>query len=310
MSSNKISHGIITDDPAKTLPIGSKLCLEPFLVEYSPPVNSSWVSNWESLNGVVLAITFTNGQADRIEGSAVIVAPGIALCSAHVIQPKIDALMSSLEEVICFGLTSKGTQIWRIRKVTIVTDSDIAILGLELSSDISPEDTIHQTVITTRLPKIGERVTIFGFRAGELEFPRVGNEVPTFSFNLLVCAGEVVERYVSRDRVMMPWPTLEVSCPTWGGMSGGPVFDSNGKILGLLSSSFTTDSGDGPSYVSLLIPCLSTQFEGGWPGPLFRGKQSLLELDPRICHIDKREAYSITRHPDTGQTTISYRVWE
>lgn len=46
-----------------------------------------------------------------------------------------------------------------------------------------------------------------------------------------------------RDRVMLPWPVLEVDCPTWGGMSGGPVFDEHGHLIGLLCSSFSVEEG-------------------------------------------------------------------
>jgi hypothetical protein len=73
-------------------------------------------------------------------------------------------------------------------------------------------------------------------------------------------------------------------------MSGGPVFDTTGHLLGLLSSSFTTVENDGPSNVSLLLPALSARFEGGWPGSFFKNPATLLDLDPRICAIDKREA--------------------
>jgi len=37
-------------------------------------------------------------------------------------------------------------------------------------------------------------------------------------------------------------------------MSGGPAFDKNGKLIGILTSSFEAGDDLGPSYVSLLWP--------------------------------------------------------
>ena len=51
---------------------------------------------------------------------------------------------------------------------------------------------------------------------------------------------------------MLPSPCIEVNMETLGGMSGGPVFNEEGRLIGILSSSFD----GGPSYVTLIWDAL------------------------------------------------------
>ena len=60
-----------------------------------------------------------------------------------------------------------------------------------------------------------------------------------------------------RDRVLLPGPCMETSIDIRGGMSGGPVFNSLGRVCGVNSTSLDVDSGVPPvSFVSLLGPVL------------------------------------------------------
>ena len=109
---------------------------------------------------------------------------------------------------------------------------------------------------------------------------------------------------------MLPWPVLEVDCPTWGGMSGGPVFDDRGNLIGLLCSSFSLDSGDGISYVSLLYPALVVKFQGGWPAAAFQEARTLVEMATKMCAIERPEAVSLVFDEATGKTMARYESWE
>ncbi len=307
MEPPKAVVGVIRSDPANEVPIGAGIKFMSCLMSHTIDDASAWVKDWESFHGTVLAVAFLDSEHHRIEGSAVVVAPGIAIAAAHVFASRIDAGLDGREQIYCYGITRAGMQIWRTQKIILVPNSDLAILGLELNSPLPADNTMFQTMITTRVPKIGERVTIYGFRASEEVFLR---SEYAWGGNLLVCAGNVSERYVKgRDSVMMPWPVIEVDCPSWGGMSGGPVFDSSGKVLGLLSSSLSADSGNGPSYVSLLIPALMARFQGGWPSPLFKQPRTLWE-DERSCHIDRRDTFKVVRDEATGQTYTAFSIWE
>jgi hypothetical protein len=169
----------------------------------------------------------------------------------------------------------------------------------------------NQAIISTRFPKIGENLLIAGFRASDYEFKVFngdkGEKLISYSGNVLACNGSVTNRFpAGRDTSMLPWPTLEVSCPSFGGMSGGPVFDSKGMLIGLLSSSYD----EGPSYISLIWPALATRFEGGWPNSFFEGEKTLIDLTPQLCSIDKPSAISIVEKTNDEGSKIMYEIWE
>jgi len=298
--------GVITDDPSINIPVGESLRFNPCLITHEIQPNSVWLKDWESFDGILLSIHFANTDSHSIEGSAVMVAPGIALCAKHVIEPNLANIMNATLGTVALALSRSGVQIWRITTMALLNNSDLGILGLTYSSKLPPNNVFNQATISTRMPKMGENLLIAGFRASDYSFnisKNSNNEtVMKYSGNVLVSNGPITNRFpTGRDTSMLPWPTLEVNCPSFGGMSGGPVFDSNGLLIGLLSSSYD----EGPSYISLLWPALVTEFEGGWPTSLFKGKTTLLNLSPTLCKIDNP---SVLKKNESGQVT--YAPWE
>lgn len=295
--------GVIAEDPALTLPVGDQLYFNAVAVFPQDRTGAVWLENWESQEGLLLSIQFRGHQHHRIEGSAVVVAPGVALCATHVIAPHLESMMAGETAALCSGITSSGLLLWHVRNVTSVPSSDLTILGLALASALPAGNIFHQARISTRLPKVGENLVLLGFRSTE---PVEGLNPERFraSGNVLMCQGIVTARYdVGRDRVFMPWPVYEVECPSWGGMSGGPAFDRDGNVVGILASSFEGNGEIGPSYVSQIWPALATPFEGGWPAAAFAGRRSLIAMDPRICVIDDRSVLEFVEHADGTNTT-------
>ena len=300
-------RGELTEDPANHLTGGEQLHFNLKLVRHGLSSGSGALREMDVFDGLLLHMQFHDGEGHQIDGSAVLVAPGVALCATHVVRPYIDALAGGAATGFCIGVAKSGLQIWRLRNGTLVPNSDIAIIGLGYASRLPEHKTFSQASLTTRLPKIGEALTLTGFRASSIE----GVKDRTFIArgNVLVSVGKVTAQYPQgRDRIMLPWPTLEVDCPAWGGMSGGPVFDSNGYVVGLVCSSMSDHTGAGsPAYVSLLWPALTHEYEGGWPSQLFQGTRTLLEADRRICSIERREAISTTR--EGTSVTVRYERW-
>jgi trypsin-like peptidase len=309
LPSAKVSKGLVTADPAKALPVGSELHFQPTPIIGEVPKGAATLRNWEFFEGLLLQIALTDGEFMRVEGSGVMVAPGVALCATHVIEPHLERLMTGRAIGNCFGICANNLQIWNIRKVTSVPNTDITILSVELTSDLPPGNTFIQSVITTRTPAIGEPLTICGFRAGEPTFQR-GKKVVEASGEMWVCKGSIIQAFpLGRDKGMIRWPALAVSVPSHGGMSGGPVFDSHGLLVGLLCSSIVFGDGEGISYVCLLWPALTARFEGTWPSGLYRDAQSLIEIDRHLCAIDRPEAITVD-YEETGNTHSGYRVWQ
>jgi hypothetical protein len=298
-----LSRGIIIDDPAVGLPIGAELKFRPLTPTYSGFEKTVALRDWESFEGVLLSVHFRIGASHSIHGSGVLIGPGIALCAEHVIRPHMEGILKGEIGTLVTGLTTHGVQIWNLCKVTSVPSTDFCILGLSAASQLPPSNEFRQAFITTRLPKLGEKLMLIGFRAGEQNFEITDNSRVTLSGSVLVCSGPITDRYPQgRDRCMLPWPSLQIACPSWGGMSGGPVFDSAGKLVALLTSSL--DSG--PSFVSLIWPALTCPFQGGWPIECFRGKSTLLNMD--VCAIDNRSALRVVKK--NGGTTSIYDIWE
>lgn len=304
--------GRVTSDPAASPKAGDTLKFQQISVKLLRENTTVFMENLDSFDGTVLSFHFADDDEHSVEGSAVIVGPGIALTAKHVIEPHLDRLAVGDMHSMCIGIAKSGINIWTVRKATMLENMDIAILGLQLNSAMPPNRTFRQTTISTRLPRIGDRVQIVGFRANSATRSLgSGERGYACDAKLLVSAGVVKERYPQgRDRVMLPWPVLEIDCPSWGGMSGGPVFDEHGHLIGLLCSSFSVDNGDGVSYVSLLWPALTQKFEGGWPEQAFQGKRTLLELGPPLCQIERPDAISLTLIEATGRVTAQYTPWE
>ena len=70
-----------------------------------------------------------------------------------------------------------------------------------------------------------------------------------------LCRGNVLEVFhLGRDTVMAPYPCFSVQLDAFGGMSGGPVFNVEGKVLGVISSAISDSEY---ALAALVWPLLS-----------------------------------------------------
>lgn len=298
----------VVHDPLQTLSQDLKIHFARRSFQGHATQGATTLDNWDFFEGTLLKVVFVEKKQPHVLGSGVLVAPGVVLTATHVVDPFLKRLADGKAAGVCFGITSQCGLIWNIHKITSVPGIDITILGVVLASELPREMPIQLSAITTRSPKIGERLTICGFSATDMKqmTQREGMEV---SGNTWVCLGEVTQTYpLYRDTAMLPWPCVEIAVRSHGGMSGCPVYDHNGLLIGLLSSSLEGDDFNSVSYASLLWPALGTLFEGCWPGGFWTKAMSLIEIDPQICYIDRRDAVSITTD-SAGARTISLEPW-
>lgn len=173
--------------------------------------------------------------------------------------------MSEVAGALCYGFDADEVRFWRIRHVTTAggeTPSDLALYSLELASALPDNGEFAQAVVSTRTPAIGERLTIVGLRQGDQRLAQRVPDSPHFqvAMGMSVSSGLVTQQWPhQRDRAMLPFPCVQVDCHTLGGMSGGPAFDDQGRLVGILASSLD----GGPSLISLLWPALSWKPPGG-----------------------------------------------
>ena len=255
-------QAIITDDPLGAYPIGAKAEFSSTLFAMNVKDELRELSNWNIFLGAVLALHFGDQHNQRVIGSGVLIAPGLAITAWHILEGELPDVLNG-GGFICSAIGDAGMMVWRPTAVARVSDSDVALISLKAASDAPA--LFHNAVITTRTPRLGERLIVAGFRSET--FDPSARPIP---IRILASAGAVSQQYeTGRDRVMLPGPCIEVDCSTIGGMSGGPVFDENGFLIGILSSSID----GGPSYVSLIWMALCTPVSIQWPAGLHKGRR-------------------------------------
>src|SRR5262245_41007541 len=109
-----------------------------------------------------MSVNFADQAEQRVWGSAVAVAPGVALAARHLVEPEAERIIASELGAILVGLAPHGPMIWRPHHITWSEQSDIAIISSSAASDLPPDQSYHQAVLTTRVPQIHEPVIVAG----------------------------------------------------------------------------------------------------------------------------------------------------
>jgi hypothetical protein len=294
--------GVVADDPLRGAPVGATLRISSDLFAIATQSGLNSIANWDFFNGVLVAIHFADPKSQQILGSGVLVAPGVVVAARHVIEAKQSLLMAGELQIICTGIAPDGLMIWRCHQITLVGSTDVAFLMVRCASKLP--NVLRQATFTTRTPRIGERIAIAGIRHQAFEPVAIHR---TLELSVMAAQGVIVSRHENgRDRVMLPFPCLEVDCEALGGMSGGPAFDQDGFLIGLITSSF--EGQVGPTFVSLLWPALATRIKPCWPDNLYKEPVSLLEMDRRLCSIHQPEALQVS--PSLDGDRLTYTRWE
>ena len=292
---------VAPDDPLQP----TKVRFETVRPQFQDPPRSTELTNWDCFEGMVLALVFSDGSRHSVLGSAVIVAPGVALCATHTVQESIPKLRSGALELAAMGISARGVQIWKVLELLTIQRTDLCILTMRLESQRPPK--LFQAMITTRMPALGEKLVFGGFRASREEFKR---DAPmTVEIEGAMRLGSGVVRQVfpqGKDRLLVPWPSIELDAPLFGGMSGGPVFDSRGSLIGLGSRSMEMGIGEEPSpmIVALLWPALGHRFPLPANPPL---STTLLDLHQILTVIERPEAVSAA--PSGDKLVTTYAPW-
>jgi hypothetical protein len=125
--------------------------------------------------------------------------------------------------------------------------SDAAILVSEPPPVLPP-----QPFIDTDCPQAGDMCAALGYS----EMVSIINDdlgwadtKPRLEFNFRVCKGHVEQVFPRRrDRSMIKFPSFQFDTLDQPGMSGGPVVNNEGSIIGIVSSGYDV----GPSYAVLI----------------------------------------------------------
>lgn len=308
--------GSMVSNPFENAGPSSPINIEQGVFVPNDPPGIYVVENMAHYDGALLSVHFLTEQWSTAEGSAVMVAPGIAFTAAHVMEPLIPHIIAGELRTFCAGYTPSGPRYWRVAQMTKVNNSDIMILALRYAAALPPDGRFVQAMITTRLPGIGEQVMIAGIRASrehvetdsQMAFPVAGGHIK-YGAEVRIGVGEVTEHHLGGRGAMLPNPVIEVACSTPGGLSGGPAFDKHGKVFGILSWSQDHPDGRGPSQVSLIWPALTAVISPAFLEEHMPKTFRLLDLDYRVCGIDRRDVISTGIDTKSGRTIMAWEPY-
>ncbi|MEP6899193.1 MAG: serine protease [Rhodanobacter sp.] len=262
------------------------------------------VKNWDVFEGAMLAVAVGNGERLDVIGTACMIACGLAVTAAHVFADVAEKIASGELGISCFGITSDSGAYWSVTELCYAPGEEIAYLSIARFSSMDTNRPINIFKLTTRAPKVGELVTMLGFRFPETVVSD-GQMNSTMTGHLYAAKGPVINVYPRRhERPSMPFPVIEVDCGSLGGMSGGALLDGNGFLLGITSRGWETVDGLGPSYAAWLLGGLNRRVTISWPRGLYQPKSRLLDIDPRLLYLQGREHLKII-----DELNYSYKIW-
>lgn len=250
----------------------------------------------EAFDGRVLTVHgFDNGVA-HVLGSAVMVGEGIAIGASHVFQEYAQRFGPAMLAERCYlaGFRKGQLQLWKVQQVLAESSTDVAILTLALcGAQTSP---IHVSTwdISMRFPSVGDGLLVVGYSAdNEGAFLPAGDNVITIHGTMRSSAGQVTAIYPEgRDRLLLPFPCFEFVADVRGGMSGGPVFNDRGHLVGVVSTSLLDEQGnDHRCWAASLAPVMADTFQPRWPHWLF--PEPIRVIDQARVH--DRDRFSIDR---------------
>ncbi len=150
-------------------------------------------------------------------------------------------------------------------KVHLSMAFDLAIMHLKLPVTTKTQKPINMPLLTlgVGLPVVGLTCIALGYHSMNWGAANDGIHTQKVMQNYSATRGEIRQVHIpKRDNVNLSFPCFEVSSRYDGGMSGGPVINQTGSVIGVVCSSFGEPDDCGHlSYASLIGPALSIQID-------------------------------------------------
>ncbi len=229
--------------------------------EYSSVDGIGAMGSLHEAGDALVAVARMDDHGTTVLGSGVMVGPGLLLTATHV----LDEFPSTGAPPLFLTFLQNAARAWLPRDRSTASGpsafssdrklvSDVTLLSCTLNSDPHEDHPLTLAPLQVALPLIGERLWAFGYRHGAIDD---GASMIT----PLVTSGLVTGVFPQGRGERMPASCIEVAMDTKGGMSGGPVVNANGYLVGIVTSSFD----GGPSYITLIWDALRLKVRSTLP---------------------------------------------
>lgn len=221
----------------------------------------------------VLALLAVEGNTVRASGSAVLVAPYIALTARHVTDDyfkhfhSAEAPQSDYNANYTIFARGRSGGTWRmffVRRIFNTHGTDIVALYVEPADGADPVSW-PRIRLDVRPPQVGSSVYSWGHIGPAATIEGTISPVLGWGANLCRSSGVVRDVYpLERDRSLVNFPSFHFDARVDPSMSGGPVFDSSGNLIGINSTSMaaTAEHPIHSSMAALLWPVLALPVSG------------------------------------------------
>jgi len=227
-----------------------------------------------SMNSVIVPVVVIGPGCFEFVGTAFNIAPdGLFVTARHVLDGRKGAFEIRAQNpgssiaVIWVGCGVRHDDVRDLlggpMYVSAITkyeepESDIALLRAGVLKDGKPVP-LPTAPLSTRLPRDHELIAGAGYPKPKVESDASTPEerVITVEQSLHVATGEIVEVFEKRrDAVMLPFAGFHTEAVFESGMSGGPIFNQDGYVCGVISFSLEPNE-DYPRYTSYASLTLS-----------------------------------------------------
>lgn len=251
-----------------------------------------------SLGGLACGIqaTWVKPFRQQLIGSGVFVAPGVVVSAWHIFNDFMEAAESkggTLDaefQAVCMASNNEAL-FWNIKTLSQgyrereINDEipasknrpcDLTVLTCHFSGNQPKEKILSSAHISSRMPLLGEKLSILGLRENRYRAWGKAMELEVY-----LSHGRVIDVYPD-GLSHVPGPCFALSTGAVGGMSGAGVFDCRGAAIGILSTgveAYGKDNDSGYSIVSSIAPVFDQEVNPSWRHEPLSGPVALKDLN-------------------------------